>query len=226
MVSYLYNYFISFKKFIKYIKKLKTNIVYVYKTKNFENKSNGWIYYLFTSYLKTIKNNINFILISDEKLNLLKNNDLLLITDDCIYSGHQMKSNLINNIGKNKKTDVSLLIFILCPYISSYGINAITYKEHLTEFNYKIIIGYHKKLDKYLCRNFLSQEEIKSMESYYSNLNLKDVVNDDDDLYYIEFDGFLVYFNHKLADYASTITLFYMGVVPNNYNKRILKRKN
>ncbi len=89
----------SFNKFIKYIKKLKINIVYVYKTKNFENKSNGWIYYLFTSYLKTIKNNIKFILISDEKLNLLNNNDLLLITDDCIYSGHQMKSNLINNIG-------------------------------------------------------------------------------------------------------------------------------
>ena len=164
-------------------------------------------------------------MISDEKLNLLKNNDLLLITDDCIYSGHQMKSNLINNIGKNKKTDISLLIYILCPYISSYGINAITYKEHLTEFNYKIIIGYHKKLDKYLCRNFLSQEEIKLMESYYSNLNLKDVVNDDDDLYYIEFDGFFIYFNHKLADYASTITLFYMGVVPNNYNKKILKER-
>jgi hypothetical protein len=215
----------SFKKFIKYIKKLKINIVYVYKTKNFENKSNGWIYYLFTSYLKTIKNNIKFILISDEKLNLLNNNDLLLITDDCIYSGHQMKSNLINNIGKNKKINVSLLIYILCPYISSYGINAITYKEHLIEFNYKIIIGYHKKLDKYLCRNFLSQEEIKLMKSYYSNLNLKDVVNDDDDLYYIEFDGFLVYFNHKLADYASTITLFYMGVVPNNYNKKILKER-
>jgi len=75
----------SFKKFLKYIKKSKTNIVYVYKTKNFKNKSNGWIYDLFKSYLKTIKTNINFILISDEKLKLLKNNDILLITDDYIY---------------------------------------------------------------------------------------------------------------------------------------------
>lgn len=54
------------------------------------------------------------------------------------------------------------------------------------------------------------------MDSYYSNLLPKDMINDDDDLYSIEFDRFLLYFNHKLADYASTITLFYMGVVPNS----------
>jgi len=63
------------------------------------------------------------------------------------------------------------------------------------------------------------------MESYYSNLHPKDIINDDDDLYSIEFQNFLVYFNHKLADYASTITLFYMGVVPNSYNKRILHER-
>jgi hypothetical protein len=51
------------------------------------------------------------------------------------------------------------------------------------------------------------------------------MINDDDDLYSIEFNKFLVYFNHKLADYASTITLFYMGVVPNSHNKRILHER-
>ena len=146
------------------------------------------------------------------------------MTDDCIYSGMQMQSN-IKDLSKNKELKTKLIIYVLCPYISSFGIKAITYKEDQEEFNYKVIIGLHTKLDKYLSRNFITLEEIKLIKSYYSNLLPKDMINDDDDLYSIEFDTFLLYFNHKLADYASTVTLFYMGVVPNSYNKKILKER-
>lgn len=217
--------FKSFREFIDDMKREKRRIVYVYKTEKWKNKSNKWIYLLLKNYIKKEKENLKLILISKTKLKSLKSNDTVIITDDCSYSGMQMQGNLIRDFGKYKNPKTLLRIYILCPYMSSYAVKAITYKEHEKEFNYNVKIGYHKKLDKYLSSNFLKPEEIRVMESYYSNLHPKDMINDDDDLYSIEFQNFLVYFNHKLADYASTITLFYMGVVPNSYNKRILHER-
>ncbi len=217
--------FKSFRKFIDDMKREKRRIVYVYKTEKWKNKSNKWIYLLLKNYIKKENFKLKLILISKTKLKSLKSNDTIIITDDCSYSGTQMQGNLIRDFGKYKNPKTLLRIYILCPYMSSYAVKAITYKEHEKEFNYKVKIGYHKKLDKYLSSNFLNQEEIKEIESYYSNLHPKDMINDDDDLYSIEFQNFLIYFNHKLADYASTITLFYMGVVPNSHNKRILHER-
>ncbi len=217
--------FKSFREFIDDMKREKRRIVYVYKTEKWKNKSNKWIYLLLKNYIKKENFKIKLILISKTKLKSLKSNDTVIITDDCSYSGMQMQGNLIRDFGKYKNPKTFIKVYILCPYMSSYAVKAITYKEHEKEFNYKVKIGYHKKLDKYLSSNFLKSEEIKLMESYYSNLHPKDMINDDDDLYSIEFQNFLIYFNHKLADYGSTITLFYMGVVPNSYNKRILHER-
>jgi len=215
----------AFKLFIKTMEKDKIKIVYVYKTKKWKNKSNQWIYKILLKFIKKTQANLKIVLISKSNIKSLNYNDTILMPDDCIYSGMQMQGNLIREIGKYKKLKTFLNIYILCPYMSSFGIKAITYKDDEKEFNYKVKIGYHKNLDKYLLTKFLSNDELKLIQSFYSNLKPKDMLEDDDDLYAIEFQVFLIYFNHKLPDYISSLTLFYMGVVPNNYNKRILKER-
>lgn len=215
----------SFKEFIKNMKEEKKKIVYVYKTKNFKNKSNYWIYTYLYKYIMKENLKLKLKLISKKDIKLLKENDTVIMTDDCSYSGMQLQTNIIRNLGKYKNLKTFLNIYILCPYMSSFAIKAITYKEDEDELNFKVKIGYHKKLDKYISSNFLTTEEIKIINSYYSNLHPKDMINDDDDLYSINFSNFFVYFNHKLADYASTISLFYMGVMPNTYNKKILTKR-
>lgn len=217
--------FKTFKRFIKDMNEKKIKSIYVYKTKNFYNKSNYWIYKLLLNYIKKHNYKFKFILVSKNTIKKLKPNDTIIITDDCSYSGSQIQTNIIRNLGKNKKQKTFLNIYIICPYMSSLAVKAITYPEDQKELNYKIKIGYHKKLDNYLSSKFLTNDEIKTIEGYYSNLNPADMTNDDDDLYSVEFLNFLVYFNHKLADYASTITLFYMGVMPNTHNKMILKER-
>lgn len=233
-INYLYK---SVKKLIEFLDKHKISNVYVYKTKNFEIKSNKWIFDYVRYMFKHLKSKITFKLISSDKSDLkkLKNNDIVLFPDDCIYSGSQMRNNIrdfmesYDNLYKEgNKTNKNLIyLYILSPFISSSGIHLMKINiEKNQKLNYKLIICKHISIDKYLINKYLTVDEIRKMESYYPNISLDKIKKLSEDRYLSDFSGiFLIYFNHKLADFASTITLFYMGVVPNKHNKKILKSR-
>lgn len=210
--EFIKNLNISIKDLLYYLKFKKLKTAYVYKSIKFNTKSNGWIYNYIKKMFKYLKSNIKLKLINLNNIKKLKNNDIVIFPDDCIYSGLQMSSN-INKFIKLKKKN---LIYILTPYISSFGINNI--KNTIGKKN-KLKICKHVNIDKYLIYKYLKINEIAKIEGFYSNLEKK-LLNDK---YISKFRNvYLLYFNHKLADFISTITLFYMGVVPNNYNKRAL----
>jgi len=201
---------------------LENKIIYVYKPIKFTNKSNEWIYNLLLNYIKNKKLKIIIKLISHDELKILNNNDKIYILDDCIYTGSAMRNNLIE-IQKYKEINKFLNIIIICPYISDEGIYKLTIKEEQIKYNYSLKIGKYNNISKYNIYNYISFSEALLLQSYYPNID--DIENLDDDRYNIWFDGYLLYFNHKLPDYASSIPLFYMGVIPNNYNKRIFNRR-
>ena len=210
--EFIKNLNISIKDLLYYLKFKKLKTAYVYKSIKFNTKSNGWIYNYIKKMFKYLKSNIKLKLINLNNIKKLKNNDIVIFPDDCIYSGLQMSSN-INKFIKLKKKN---LIYILTPYISSFGINNI--KNTIGKKN-KLKICKHVNIDKYLIYKYLKINEIAKIEGFYSNLEKKFL----NDKYISKFRNvYLLYFNHKLADFISTITLFYMGVVPNNYNKRAL----
>jgi hypothetical protein len=177
------------------------NIIY----NDFQFKSNYWLYYYFQNYIKR-----NTIIIYNIDNKLLKNNDTILIIDDCAYTGAQIVSSIEN---MNNKYKLKLNYYILVPFISKFAYDNIL----------KLTSLYIKDFDKYFkifinkniiypltCEDILTIEEIDEIGNYYPRLTFF-------------YGTSLIYFDHKLADYISTITLFYNGVVPNQKNKRILE---
>lgn len=106
-------------------------------------------------------------------------------------------------------------IYVLSPYMSSYGIFNMRNREMEREYHYKLHIGTHIKIDKYLMSEILSLDEMNRLERYYP-------VGDNGKLS-VNYDNiYLFYFNHKLGDYNSTLTILYMGVVANRDNSNKL----
>lgn len=222
--EFIKNLYNSVKSLAYMLKKLKKKEIYVYKTKKFTSKSNGWIYNYMEKILKSLKINIKIKLI-DNSYKKINDNDIIIFTDDCVYSGMQMRNN-INNFLKYNKNKIKKYLYILAPYVSSSGIKVLTNKKDQKKYNYRLLFSKHKNIDKYNIYNVLDLNEIKLIESYYSNLKLKDIKRLKEDRYLTDFNGlYLIYFNHKLADMASTISLFYMGVVPNTYNRKVLMKR-
>ena len=130
--------------------------------------------------------------------------DIIVFIDDCIYSGMQMADN-VSNI-KNPKKLKNLIIFILCPYISSISFDLIKkyfeYNDDLYEKNFKLIFNKYS-IDLPHIQDYLNEEEI-------------DIINE-----YIDYDvnnSYLIYFDHKLADQLSIITSIYSGYLLNKKN--------
>jgi hypothetical protein len=174
-------------------------------------KSNYWLYIYVQNYIKS-KTSINYkiILINDLEFKELKNGDLVVLIDDCVYSGLQM-SETIRNL-KNTNL-IKLNIYLLIPFISNEGFSRI----------HKVIVNspnIHKYCNVYLnkqyneiipIKNILTNDETKLMDIFYGNLQNFNY-------------SYLIYFDHKLADTASTLTLFYLGIVPNKKNQLILEK--
>jgi len=93
----------SVKDLLKKLKENKKQVFYVYKTKNFENKSNGWIYKYLRYMMNYLAPNIKIVLI-DKNFKKLIDDDFIILTDDCIYTGNQMRNNVRDvNINIKKK---------------------------------------------------------------------------------------------------------------------------
>ncbi len=178
--------------------------------KEYTFKSNYWIFEYVKQYIN-FKSHLkhNIILINNINNNIITNNDLIVIIDDCIYSGTQM-SETIRKLNNKKK--LKLYFYILVPFISIAGRSKIIYS-----FNSKTNLKNYCKIyfPKYsfkpkIINEVLNEKEIILIEKYYNKIH---------NLY----NRYLIYFDHKLADDVSTLTIFYLGVVPNQKNLQAFK---
>jgi len=190
---------------IKDIKNLKPIYVYINFNK-YEEKSNYWLYTYFYEFIKYISNDkINILLLDKDNILSLQNDDIIVVPDDCIYMGNHIYRN-IKKLNENIKDSVEVNIFILVPFISEIGFLNIqkNFKKNKLIFPKMV----HKPK---LIKDILSNYEIMILQKYY--INFLD----------IEKELVLIYFDHKLADKYSTITPFYLGVVPSIKNLNIMR---
>jgi hypothetical protein len=90
-------------------------------------------------------------------------------------------------------------------------------REMEKEYHYNLHIGSHKKIDEYLITEVLTFREIELLSEYYPQLN------PEEDKYNSNLENiYFFYFNHKLGDLHSTLTLLYMGVIANSFNQKQL----
>lgn len=220
--------YISFREFMRSLFKsvkdlndvlieMDKKIIYLYECRC---KCNKWIFKYFNRMIKYLNPEIKVKVINDRYKNF-KDDDFIILPFDCLYTGFQITKNtkiLCNNNKKKKSID----IYVLSPYMSSFGIFNMKNKEMEKEYHYKLHIGSHKKIDEYLITEVLTFKEIEKLSQYYPKLYLeKEEDNYDSNLENIYF----FYFNHKLGDLHSTLTLLYMGVIANWFNRIQLENR-
>lgn len=204
---------ISFEVFYTYllknvkallIKHKETKCIYFFIDEFLINKSNYWLSKLIEELINKHDNSIKIKYINT--LEDLKTNDLVLFIDDCVYSGIQM-ADILKGAIKTKKTDVTLRIYLFVSFMTNNGIEYIKTINNNIKFLLCDNVFYITK-----CTNdYLTKREIINISIMYN--------------FYFNFDyTYLIYFDHKLADFASTIPLFYSGLIPNNHNKDLLKK--
>jgi hypothetical protein len=88
------------KRFNTILKEVNKPIIYAYIDNycdDYEEKSNYWIYKILNNYLLDNDFKISINIIHKLSSNQLKDGDTILLIDDCIYSGEQMK-HIINDM--------------------------------------------------------------------------------------------------------------------------------
>ena len=232
--------------------------VYVFKSKisSNSNKSNNWfadiaiklLNELFSKDEVLIKTLGDFDIIKNSEL---KDDDIIIFTDDCIYSGNQLGQKYINTYSSvgNK-----LRFYILIPYGSKDGIDYIklSYLRRYPEVSSKEYSYYDNIIkNKYYCNRYIDEQSSKKQKMPEDEINtkienilqrlifskhitiipsMKSVIDESEfhllqsfyDENNIYYNTHLVYFDHKLADAISIPTILYLGVVPNERNKDII----
>jgi len=179
-----------------------SKILYFYLGQNITSlyhKSNYWLYNYIIQYIK-FKSNIQVKLITNINF-ISEDNANIVLIDDCIYSGSQMGIT-ISNI--SYVTNFSFNFYLLIPYMSESGKKHIKLRFELNKIlktnNCKLIfldyISYIKSIN-----SVLNVSEILKLQYFYNSLVSLN-------------NKYLIYFDHKLADTVSTITPFYLGIVP------------
>lgn len=204
--------YISFELFYKYllinvkallIKHKDIKCIYFFINKYLVDKSNYWLSKLIEEIINRIDSNIEIKFINS--LADLNTDDVILFIDDCIYSGIQM-SGILNTAIRTKQRNVILQIYLFVSFITTNGL------QYIKKNNRNINILLCDKV-YYITKSIndlLTIEEIKRISTMYDK--------------FADFNNkYLIYFDHKLADVASTITLFYSGLIPNKHNKKLLK---
>jgi hypothetical protein len=193
----------NFKKIIKL--NPKSNL-YIYITEDFIEKSNYWIYQLLNYYKSSFGFKGELIIISSLNDLRLKDNDVILIPDDCIYSGEQLRL-IVEEMSNNRNLKLNIHLFI--SFITNKGLDKIKneFSNNSNLDNCKLYLPYYIYIIDKSINNYLFANEIKILEDYYSiDMNNR----------------YLIYFDHKMPDYYSTVPLIYSGIVANSKNKELL----
>ena len=166
----------------------------------------------------------------------LLQDDIIIFSDDCIYSGKQLSETINTYSTEGNK----YRFYILVPYASKEGINTIKSRyldgyprlinkssmdpnDLVEQIKKKQKINSSNDDEKKLERLIFSTNinyipSINSVLSPHEIYNLKYFYTED----YFNENTYLIYFDHKLADAVSVPTVFYLGVVPNKKNREIL----
>jgi len=202
------------KELLDIVEKDKKTVVYCFLGESLvkvKNKSNYWIYIYVLNYIeKKTNGKVNVKLIDNIDL-IQEDNAKIILIDDCVYSGSQLR-NTIMEIKFN--STFTFNFYMLIPYMSKIGIDVIKngYKFNKNLNNSKFIFFKNMYMIKSV-NDVLSVPEIYKINFYYSSL--------------VTFNNkFMIYFDHKLADTISTITPFYLGIVPCNENYNLDLHKN
>lgn len=193
----------NFKKIIKLNPK---STLYIYITEDFIEKSNYWIYQLLNYYKSSFGFKGDLIIISSLNDLRLKDNDIILIPDDCIYSGEQLRL-IVEEMSNNRNLKLNIHLFI--SFMTNKGLDKIKneFSNNSNLDNCKLYLPYYIYIIDKSINNYLFANEIKILEDYYSiDMNNR----------------YLIYFDHKMPDYYSTIPLIYSGIVANSKNKELL----
>jgi hypothetical protein len=205
----------NFRELIYYLKKNNiTNIKiflgnFGYKT--ILEKSNFWIAQHLYQYLKSKRLVIGITIIFD--FIEAKDNDFILILDDCSYSGSQLSSFFTNSIKKLNKIN-NVKFYILVSFISNKAINAIKHsfndikksKNMLLFTKNNVIIKPLSELMPKKYTDLLDKYYYNFFETYFHDFYVGVYEKE------IEFiDKYPIYFDHKLADIISTYTDIYIG---------------
>jgi hypothetical protein len=227
---------ISFEKFILLINKMIYELLVMYIKKKYhlanrpihiylnaskrlsviQHKSNYWLYKYVKQFIMFLTNNqVKTQLINSFDDITVYNSDTVILIDDCIYSGEQMSTTISNIINKNFK---GLFIFLVIPFISNIGNIKIhrAFKQNMFLKKSGLIISKYTQ-KPLLLKNVLSPNELLTFFKYYGKYYTSDL----DDVKNLS----LIYFDHKLADVVSTLTPFYVGVVPSEKNYKILSKQ-
>ena len=212
---------VSFEEMIKNLNKNikelneivnKDRPIFIFVNVSYKEKSNYWIYLYLKDYIEHKYPYREIILLSNIIIDneKIKDNDIIVFIDDCIYTGSQMRQNISSLYNKNL---LKLNIYILTSFISRNGEKLI---KSITKFN----IIFNKYIEYIpIINDYVNNDELHLLEEYYSSIDKYDYKNN-----YLQeefFNKYLIYFDHKLADTVSTIPLFYSGVVPNDYNRNL-----
>ena len=131
-IEFMSSFFSSVKNLNDELVKIDKKIIYLYECRC---KCNKWIFKYFYRMIKFLNPEIKIKLINDRYKNF-KDDDFIILPFDCLYTGFQITKNtkILCNNNKRKK---NIIIYVLSPYMSSYGIFNMKNKEMEKEYNYK-----------------------------------------------------------------------------------------
>lgn len=213
---------ISFETFIAYINSNLEDIVkdvppnrplfaYIKNYTDYEHKSNYWLYMYIKRQAKA-KYNMNMHFVNDIDDSRIKYfNDVILLIDDCIYSGMQL-AEAVGSLKSSYHKQIRVVLFV--SFMSEDGLQTISEAFTSNPFirNCTLVLPKHtykiRPLSDYMTRN-----EFASIIKYY---NMHPYMTEN------ELQKYPIYFDHKLADNVSTFPVIYSGLVPNKKNKDIL----
>lgn len=190
-----------------------------FKTKN-AYKSNNWCFNFVFNKMTELAINDGICVQSIFKITddnkRLNDDDIIIFTDDCVYSGQPLGS-LINTFAVYKDR---YKFYMLIPYASEKGIENIIDNYERAKPRQKTGGVKRSRLtdERLLFSNYieiphiskkLSPDEIEKMCIFYTYKYFKD-------------DTYLIYFNHKLAGFSAVPTVIYLGIVPNKKNLKII----
>ncbi len=173
-------------------------------------KSNYWIYTYLEQFAKNRNVYIQSVFTLDDAKIIV--NDIVLLIDDCIYSGDQMSS-AIESMNNTYKKNVNMVLFV--PFMSAKGLQSIkiAFKRNSVLRNCQFIISDYEEIKPLKDLGFSMQDGI-SLFKYYSTSD-----HNIDVQAHNELEKYNIYFDHKVGDYMSSFPAIFSGLVPNENNQ-------
>jgi hypothetical protein len=198
---------------LKYLEKGRPIFIYIDSSEDYRQKSNLWLYLYINQIAKQKYKQTVHILTHLDKRNL-KDNDMVLLVDDCIYSGTQMGDTILS-INNPRQKKLQFLLFV--PFLSENGVDSVIRAFDMNpelydcELYLSDSVFYISPLWRYM-----NEDEYMSIRKYYYDYENKQFRLETD--VYEQLNKYPIYFDHKVADHMSSFPEIYGGLVPNKHN--------